>query len=70
MFGLSLPPVVRVLFALSVFVCALWYPTHIVLCFSLDFLGFVYAILPVLLDCPFFVPSSVVAYVYLRQKKR
>ena len=38
MFGSSLPPVVyrraRVLFTLFVFVCVLWCPTHIVLCFS------------------------------------
>ena len=37
MFGLSLPPVVHmrahVLCTLFVFVCASWYPTHIVLCF-------------------------------------
>jgi len=34
MFGLSLPPVVcHVLFTLFVFVCTLWCPTHIVLCF-------------------------------------
>ena len=57
------------LFIFSVFVCAEWCPTRIVLCFSLDFLGIVYAILPVLLDCPFLVPSSVVAYVYLRHKR-
>jgi hypothetical protein len=69
MFGSSLLPVARVLFTLSVFVCAYWCPTHIVLCFSLDFLDFGYAILPVVLDCPCFVPSSVVAYFYLRQKE-
>ena len=57
MFGSSLPPVVcrmvHVLFMLFVFVCELWCPTHIVLCFV--FLHLVYPMFPVSLDCFCFV---------------
>jgi hypothetical protein len=42
MFGSSLPPVVcrrdRVLFKLFLFVCVLWCPTHILLCFCFVYL--------------------------------
>jgi hypothetical protein len=61
MSGSSLPPVVcrrdRVLFSLLVFVCTLWCPTHIVLCFSFVCLRLVYPMLPFSLDLdhPFFL---------------
>jgi hypothetical protein len=60
MVGLFLPPFVicrrdLVLFTLFVFVCAYWYPTHIVLswCFCFVFRCLVYPMLPVSLDCSF-----------------
>ena len=69
MIGSSLPPVVcrmfDVLFTLSVFVCLQWCPIHIVLCFSFVFLRLVYHILPVSLDCPFLIASSVFSNLYL-----
>ena len=56
MFGSSLPPVVcrraQVVFTLFVFVCAQWYPTHIMLCFCFVFLRAVYHMLLFSLDCP------------------
>ena len=70
MIGTFFPPVVcrmaHILFTLSVFVCVEWCPTHIVLCFSFACLLFVYPLLPVSLDCPFFIVPSVFSNVYLQ----
>ena len=70
MIGTFFPPVVcrmaHILFTLSVFVCVEWCPTHIVLCFSFACLLFVYPLLPVSLDCPFFIVPSVFSSVYLQ----
>jgi hypothetical protein len=44
-----------VLFMLFVFVCVYWCPPNIVLCFCFIFLRLVYHMLPVSLDCPFFL---------------
>jgi hypothetical protein len=41
------------------------YPTHIVLCFCFVRLRLVYPMLPVSLDCPFLIASSVFYNVYL-----
>ena len=38
---------------------------HIVLCFCLVFLHFVYLMLPVSLDCPFLIAPSVFSNIYL-----
>ena len=69
MFGSSLPPVVcrraYVLFTLFVFVCTWWCPPHIVLCLRVVFRRLVYSMLPVSLDCPFLITSSVFSNVYL-----
>ena len=46
-------------------VCVKWCSTHIVLCFCFVFLRLVYPMLPVSLDCPFFIASSVFSDVYL-----
>ena len=54
-----------VLFTLFVFVCAQWCPKHIVLCFCFVFLSLVYPLLPVSLNCPFLIVSSVFSDVYL-----
>ena len=62
MFGSSLPPVVyrraHVLFTLFVlFVYIVLSNTYcVVLCFCFVFLRLVYPMLPVSLDCPFFLP--------------
>jgi len=40
-------------------------PILIVLCFCFVFLRFVYTMLPVSVDCPFFIASSVFFKVYL-----
>ena len=68
MFGLSLPPVVcrraHVLFTLFVLACALWCPTHTVLCVCSVVPRLVYSILPVSLDCPFFIAPSLFSYIY------
>ena len=60
MFGLSLPSVVRgwvnVLFVLFVFVCVWWCLAHIILCFWFVYLRLVNHMLPVSLDCPFWLP--------------
>jgi len=53
-----------VLFTLFLFVCVLWCPTHIALCFCFVCLRLVYPMLPVSLDCPFLVASSVFSNVY------
>ena len=45
-----------------------WCPTHIVLQFCFLFLCLVYAMLPVSLDCPFFISPSVFFNVYLKEK--
>jgi hypothetical protein len=70
MFVSSLSPVVcrrtHVLFTLFVFVCALWYPAHIVLCFCFVCLRLVYSMLPVSLDCPFLIAPSVFSNVHLQ----
>ena len=62
-FGSSLSPVVcsraNVLLTLFVFVCVLWCPTHIVLCFCFVFPRLVYPMLQVSLDCQFLVAQSV-----------
>ena len=71
MFGSSLPPVVcrraHVLFTSSVFICAQWCPTHIVLCFCVvcvrlescaPYVNF-------FLDFPFLITPSVFSNVYL-----
>ena len=59
-FGSSLPQVVfrraHVLFTLFVFVCVLWCPTHVVLCFCFAFLCLVWHVLPVSMDCSFWLP--------------
>ena len=68
MLGSYLPPVVcrrgwaQVLLTLFVFVCVQWCTTHIVLC--LCFVLFV--LLPVSLDCPFFISPSVFSNVYFQ----
>ena len=65
MFDLSIPTVVcrkdHVLFALFVFDCVYWYSTHIVLSFCVAFLRLVYPMLPVSLDCQFWLPLRLVA---------
>jgi hypothetical protein len=67
MFGSSLLPVVcrraHVLFTLFVFVCVLLCPTHIVLCVCLVYLRLVLPIMPVSLDCQFFIAPSVLSIV-------
>ena len=55
----------HVLFTLVVFAWIYWCPTHIVLCFCFVFLRLVYPILPVSLNGPFFIASSVFYNVYL-----
>jgi hypothetical protein len=66
MFGLSLPPVVcRRNNAYVTCVCILWCPTHLVLCFCFVCLRLVYSMLPVSLDCPFLIGSSVFSNVYV-----
>jgi hypothetical protein len=45
----------HVLFTLFVNVCVYWCLTHIVFCFSFVFLCLVYPMLPVSLDCSFFL---------------
>ena len=47
-----------VLFMLFVFVWALWCSTNIVLCFCSVFLPLVYYVLPVSLECPFWIAPS------------
>ena len=63
MFGLYLFPVVcrrvHILFTLFVFVWVWWSPTHVVLCFCFAFLRIMYPMLPVSLDCLFFIIPSV-----------
>ena len=67
MFSLSLPPwpvvcwMVHVLFTLFVFAYVQWCPTPIVLCFCLVCLCLVYRMLPVSLDCRFFIAPSVLS---------
>ena len=56
MFCSSFPPG----FALFVVACV-WCPTYIVLCF---FLCLVYLMLPVYLDCPFYIAPSIFSNVY------
>ena len=46
------------------YLCTLWCPTHIVLCFCIVFLRLVYPMLPVSLDCPFLIAPSVFSNVY------
>jgi hypothetical protein len=70
MLGWSLPPFdcrrAHVLFTLFVFVCILWCPMLIVLCFCFVFLRFVYHnMLPVSLDCPFLIAPSVFSNINL-----
>ena len=50
---------------LFVFVCELWCPTHIVLCFCFVCFRLVYPVLPASLDCPFLIAPSVFSSVYL-----
>ena len=61
----SLPPVVcmmaHVLFTWFVFVCVYRCQSHIVLCFCYV----VFVLLPVSLDCPFVIASSLFSNVYL-----
>ena len=56
---LPLPPVVcrraHVLLTFFVLVCIVWCSTNIVLCFCFVFLRLVYPMLPVSLDCPFWL---------------
>jgi len=47
------------LFTLFLFVCVLWCPTHIVLCFCFGFRRFVYRVLSVSLDCQLLIATSV-----------
>ena len=65
-FSSSLHPVVcmrvHVFFTLFMFVCALWCPTHIVLCFCFGCLCLVYPVLPISLDCSFLIAPSVYLY--------
>jgi hypothetical protein len=65
----SVPPVdcrnTHIAFTLFVFVCVLWCPTHIALCFCFVFLYLVYPMLSVSLDCPFWLLHSVFSNVYL-----
>jgi hypothetical protein len=71
MFSSSLPPIVcgraHVLFTLFVFVCMWWCPAHIVLCFCFVFLRLVCPMLPVSLDYPFLIATSVFSKVYLNK---
>ena len=73
MFGSSLHPVTwrraHGLFTLFVFVSVYWCPTHIVLCFCFACLRLVYPMLPISLDCPFFIVPSVFSNVYLQLPK-
>ena len=72
MFGSSLSPVVcrraHVLFALFMFVCVYWCPTHIVLCFYFVFLRLLYPMFSVYLECPLLIAHSVFSNVYLRNR--
>jgi hypothetical protein len=45
-----------------------WCPTHIMLCFCFIFLRLVYPMLPVSLDCPFFIAPSVFSNLYLKRR--
>ena len=69
MFGSPLRPVVckrgHVLFMLFVFVYVKCCPTRIVLCIGFVLLRLLYPILPVSLDCPFVIASSVFSNVYI-----
>ena len=49
----------HVLFTLFVFVCALWCPSHIVLCYCFVFRRLVHPISAVSLDFPFLITSFV-----------
>jgi hypothetical protein len=73
MTGSSLPPFVsmraHVLRTLFVFLYAYWFPKHIVVCFCFVFLRLVYPMLPVSLDCSFFIAPFVFYNVYLLQKR-
>ena len=53
------------LFTLFVCVYLYWCPTHIVLCFCFVCHPFVYTVLPVSLDFPFFIAPSVFSDIYL-----
>jgi hypothetical protein len=68
MFGSYLPPVVcesaHFLFTLFMFVCTLWCPTNIVLCFCFVCQRVVYSMLPGSLDCPLLFAPSVLSNVY------
>ena len=48
-------------------VCAQWCLTHIALCFCFVFLRLVYPMLPVSLDCPFFIAPSIFSNVYFNR---
>ena len=48
-----------------VLTCEWWCPTHIMLCFCFFFLRFLYAMLPVSLDCSFLIAPLVFYSVYL-----
>ena len=69
MFDSSSPPVIcrrdYVLYTLFVFGCAQWCPTHIVLCFCFVFHRLLYPMLPVSLNCPFFIAPLAFFSVYL-----
>ena len=54
-----------VLFTSFVFVFVQWCPTHIMLCLCFVFLLLVYPMLPVSVDCPFLIASSVFSNIYL-----
>ena len=75
MFGSSLPPVVcrkaHVIFTLFVFVCVKWYPSRFVFLFCLS--SFCNPILPVSLDCSFWLPlrySLMFIYTHLLKPDR
>ena len=68
MFGSCLPPLVygraHALFTLFVIAYVYWCPTHIVLCFLFVCIRLMYPMVPLSLDCSFFIATSVFSNVY------
>ena len=52
---------------LTLFVCAWWCPTHIVLCFYIVFSRLVYLVLPVALNCSCLIAPSLSSNIYLHK---